>query len=284
MYIDESLSKGLRTAFWKFLESENGRLKAKLDVFLTKTHDLTSQKSAAKAFAALNKVADSPTLLHREITDSKKRAAWWAINLNSDPDHEFGAWNERVLRFDIYRWWAGTGMWQPTWLTTLIGEHCIARMFQRMKWDSVPKSHDLIPELKELALLVNWYNIANDLIAQNHNGLRLSLFIPTSNGAFFGVINPNDKGLNELRTFVGIHQFTEDQRRLWDSLRRINKDPLLNIHLGHTLDPSGLDKSRTADEWLTPVIEIIKLLLDNAHLLQNEIVQLHPSLVMKIVE
>ncbi len=33
-----------------------------------------------------------------------------------------------------------------------------------------------------------------------------------------------------------------------------------------------------------PVIEIVKQLLDNAHLLQNEIMQLHPSLCIKIVE
>lgn len=240
MVITESLAKGLRSAFWQYLEDENEKLLDKVSaVALMPAGDLSNPKQAKKYFRLLDVAASSPIVLYKEVTGKRKNAVWWSIFLHSDKAHQFDSWNEKALRFQSDRVSAYPQDWRPTWLTTIIGEHCVARLFQRMPWTEVPKPKDVFPELRELALLLPWYAALDNLIAQLNDGVTMTAFIPTSHGAFLGVHNPNDSGLMELRTFIGLHQMGNRQKALWEALRKAHGTNPFGAHLGEFMRPDN---------------------------------------------
>ncbi len=278
--VDEALAKGLRRQFWTYLAEENKRLLSKVQAAaFPPAGDLLNKKIAARFFKALDGAASSPVVLHREVTGKRAGAHWWSVYLDSDPNHEFNSWQEPALRVNVDRVWAQDQLWNPTWLTALLGEHCIARMYQRMPWQTMPTPQSLFPELSELARVLPWYIQAYAQIEKSFDGKRLSIFIPTTNGVFLGVVNPQDTELIELRTFVGKHQLREDQFELWGYLHKLAEHPHINEFRGALLDPTRAEYNRTVSTWYETLIAFIYLLVNHAHLLQDELEALHPSLI-----
>lgn len=277
--VDEALAKGLRRQFWTYLAEENKKLLSRVHaVALPPAGDLLNKKVAARFFKALDGTASSPVVLHREVTGKRASAHWWAIYLDSDPKHAFDSWQEPALRVNVQRVWAQNQSLNPTWLTALVGEHCIARMFQRMPWQTIPTPQSLFSELSELAQVLPWYIQAYGHIARKE-GKRLSVFIPTTNGVFLGVANPLDTELMELRTFVGKHQLRKDQLGLWGLLHELAKHPHICEYRGALLDPTRAEYKKTVDTWKDTMIWFICHLINHAHLLQDELEALHPSLI-----
>lgn len=283
MVIDESLAKGLRRQFWAYLTEENKKHLARLQAAaFPPAGDLLNKKIQARFFKSLDAAATSPVVLHREVTGKRAGAHWWAIYLDSDPEHAFDSWQEPALRVNVDRVWAQDQLWNPTWLTALVGEHCIARMFQRLPWAVPPTPQSLFPELCELARVLPWYIHAYEHIARKFDGKRLSVFIPTTNGVFLGVSNPADTELMELRTFVGKHQLREDQLQLWEYLHALSGHPHISEYLGALLDPTRMEYQKTVSVWNETMIAFIYYLINHAHLLQDELEALHPSLIRKV--
>ena len=281
--IDESLAKGLRRQFWAYLADENKKHLARLQTAaFPPAGDLLNKKIQARFFKNLDAAATSPVALHREVTGKRAGAHWWAIYLDSDPEHAFDSWQEPALRVNVDRVWAQNQLWNPTWLTALVGEHCIARMFQRLPWTEMPTQQSLFPELRELARVLPWYIQAYDHIYRKFEGKRLSVFIPTTNGVFMGVANPQDGELIELRTFVGKHQLRPDQLQLWQCLHALSSYPHISEYLGALLDPTRMEYKRTVNIWHETMIAFIYFLVNHAHLLQDELEALHPSLIRKV--
>lgn len=278
--VDEALAKGLRRQFWTYLAEENKRLLSRVQATaFPPAGDLLNKKIAARFFKALDAAASSPVVLHREVTGKRAGAHWWAIYLDSDPEHAFDSWQEPALRVNVNRVWAQNQLWNPTWLTALVGEHCIARMFQRMRWHTMPTPQSLFPELSELAQVLPWYIQAYEHIARRFEGKRLSVFIPTTNGVFLGIANPLDTELMELRTFVGKHQLRKDQLALWECLHELGKHPHISEYRGALLDPTRAEYKKTVDTWRDTMLWFIYHLINHAHLLQDELEALHPSLI-----
>lgn len=285
MYVDESLARGLRASFWAYLEAENASLLERIRTTATAyAGDLSNKKTAARFFKSMDAAARSPVVLHTETSGKRNNAVWWSIYLQSDPDHEYDSWNERALRFEVDRVWASGQVWHPTWLTTIIGEHCVARLFQRLPWTKTPTPRDVFPELRELALLLPWYNNANKQTAACHGGKRLSVFIPTTHGAFLGASNPIDHELNELRTFIGRHQFTQEQELLWQQLREIHQEPEIRTYLYALMDPTHAARQQTVAIWHETLIRIMWRLINSAHILQGDVTPLTPEEIQATVE
>jgi len=278
--VDEALAKGLRRQFWTYLAEENKKLLTRVHaVALPPAGDLLNKKIAGRFFTKLDQAASSPVVLNREVTGKRASAHWWAIYLDSDPEHAFDSWNEPALRVNVQRVWAQNQLLNPTWLTALVGEHCIARMFERLTWDAMPNQRSLFPELSELAQVLPWYIQAYSHIERKFDGKRLSVFIPTTNGVFLGVANPQDTELLELRTFVSKQQLREDQLALWDVLHEHGKHPHISEYLGALLDPTRGEYHKTVAVWKDTLLWFIYHLVNHAHLLQDELEALHPSII-----
>lgn len=278
--VDDALARGLRRQFWAYLAEENEKLLVSVEaVALRPAGDLLNKKIANRFFKALDSAATSPVVLNREVTGKRASAHWWAIYLDSDPLHAFNSWNEPALRFNVQRVWAQNQRLNPTWLTALVGEHCIARMFERLIWEQEPTPQSLFPELSELAQVLPWYIHAYEHIARSFDGKRLSVFIPTTNGVFLGIANPLDTELLELRTFVGKHQLRKDQLALWGSLHELGKHPHIREYRRALLDPSRREYKKTVGIWKETMIWFVYYLINNAHLLQDELEALHPSII-----
>lgn len=282
MVITESLAKGLRSAFWQYLEDENAKLLDRVTATALKpAGDLSNPKQANKFFRQLDAAASSPVVLHKEVTGRRKNAVWWSIFLHCDEAHPFNSWNEKALRFQSDRVSAHPQDWQPTWLTTLIGEHCVARLFQRMPWTEVPKPKDVFPELRELALLVPWYAMVDRLLAHENDGATLTAFIPTNHGAFLGVHNPNDSGLMELRTFIGLHQMGDRQKALWAALREAHGTNPFGTHLGDFMRPGNPKQKEVLIACHQAFVNTYNALVQYADLLGTEVLAEHPSLALE---
>lgn len=278
--LDEALAKGLRRQFWGYLAEENKKLLTRVHaVALPPAGDLLNKKIANRFFKALDQAASSPVVLHRDVTGKRASAHWWAIYLDSDPKHAFDSWNEPALRVNVQRVWAQNQLLNPTWLTALVGEHCIARMFERLTWDTMPTAQSLFPELSELARVLPWYIHAYEHIARKFEGKRLSVFIPSTNGVFLGIANPADAELLELRTFVGKHQLRKEQLVLWTILYELSKHPHISEYRGALLDPTHGEYHKTVAIWKDTLITFIYQLINHAHLLQDELEALHPSII-----
>ena len=257
MYIDESLAKGLSNEFWRYLQGENANLISRIKVVAnTPAGDLTNTKRQAKYFKELSSVANCDVALHEEISGKRKRAVWWTILLESDPQRQFNSWNERSLMFSIARVWAYPQDWNPTWLTTLVGEHCIMRLFQRLPWAKMPTTTDVFPELRELARLIPWYQRAYKAIRDKFDGRLLTIFIATTNGVFLGRVNPEDTNLLELRTFVSVNQLSPLQLELWNQLIEVTNSPQYMDYLHVILDTSGYQQ-QVNEGWSDWVIHLI---------------------------
>lgn len=279
MYIDESLARGLSNEFWRHLQGENASLIQRIKVVAnTPAGDLTNTKRQAKYFKELSAIAKCDVVLHEEISGKRKRAVWWTLLLECDPKRQVNSWNERSLMFSIARVWAYPQDWNPTWLTALVGEHCIMRMFQRMPWEQMPSPRDIFPELRELALLVPWYIRAYSAIRKKFDGRLLTIFIATSNGVFLGKVDPSDPELLELRTFVSVNQLTPKQLELWNQLIALTNAPEYMEYLNVILDTTGYQQ-QAKEGWSDWVIRLIILLTGYAELLQSDINTLHPSLI-----
>lgn len=280
MHVDESLAKGLKRQFWNFLAEENTRQLSRIRaVAFPPAGDLSNRKIAARFFKALDDVADSPVILHRDVTGKRNSSHWWSIHLDYDPEHCFNSWKEPALRVNVARVWARGQLWNPTWLTAMVGEHCITRMFQRLNWTCTPTPQSLLPELSELSRVLPWYIQAYWQIARKFEGRRLSVFIPTSHGVFLGISNPKDPELLELRTFVAKDQLRDNQLQLWSLLFNLSKSPPVSEYLGALLDPTRAEYHRTAKDWFDTLLGFMHLLLNHAHLLQDDLEALHPSLI-----
>ena len=274
MVITESLAKGLRADFWQYLESENEKLLGRVSrAASTPAGDLTNTKRANLFFRKLDSAASSQVVLHKEITGRRQHAVWWSIYLAEDESHRLDTWNERALRFECDRVSAYPQHWNPTWLTTIIGEHCVARLFQRLPWSDVPSPKDVFPELRELAKLIVWYQAVDSVITGTNPGLALSAFIPTTNGAFLGIHNPLDAGITELRTFIGRHQMTDGQRSLWDALRNASKLSPLDDHLGQRLRTEPGASSTALVSCAEAILAMTNALIAHRHLLSVEAIQ-----------
>lgn len=282
MVITESLAKGLRSAFWQYLEDENAKLFDRIEAVLARpAGDLSSPKRAAKFFRLLDEAASSPIVLHKEVTGKRKNAVWWSIYPAFDDAHPFNSWNEKAMRFDSDRVSAYPQDVQETWLTTLIGEHCVARLFQRLPWTEVPKPSDILPELRELVLLLPWYSAIDYTIVCRNTGASLTAFIPTSHGAFLGVHNPNDSGLMELRTFIGLHQMGGSQRALWEALREAHGSNPFGAYLGDFMRPGCPRMRDIIMSCQEPFLKTYNTLMTHGHFLGTEVLKLNPSLALE---
>lgn len=281
MYVDPHLARGLTQSFWTYVTEEAGKLLPRLIAASgVSAHDLSNAKQAARFFGGLTAVADkSPIVLHKEITGKRNSAVWWALYLDCDPAHPFDSWQEKALRFEVDRVWAVPRQRQPTWLNTLVGEHCISRLFQRLPWPGIeaPRSPDILSELRELALVAQWYDFANFHISHQFKGKRLSLFIPTSHGAFLGIANPTDEGLHELRTFISTKQMRPEQLELWQQLREVHARPEIAQYLHALFDPTFRRFNATANTWMDTGALLVARLMNHAALLQDEYDAIKPS-------
>ena len=283
MFIDESLSKGLRTDFWRLLADENKKLHAKLNhAFNSIQCDLTNKKNANKFFRSLDQAANSPIVLHREITGNRKSAVWWSAYLERDDSHSFNSWNEPALRFQSDRFHVHPGTWDPTWWTIIIGEHCIARLFQRLPWTSLPKPFDILPELRELALFCQWYAQADSVLHRSNEGVGVTVFMPTTNGAFLGRHNPQDGELIELRTFINKVQMSETQLSLWQKLTEAKSISPFGEYLGDLMRTAFDNRPElrvNACKACTPgMMAITNALGTHMSVLDVELVETNPSL------
>lgn len=128
MYIDESLAKGLRTAFWRYIDQYQEALLDRIRTAIHTQHGRAgTTKAANKLVAALDKAASSPVVLHHEVSGKNKAAVWYSLYLARSQD-VLNLWGEGCLRIESDRVTLHSQDWRPTWLTTTIGEHCIARM------------------------------------------------------------------------------------------------------------------------------------------------------------
>lgn len=171
--------------------------------------------------------------------------------------------------------------WRPTWLTTIIGEHCVARLFQRMSWSEVPKPKDVLPELRELALLPPWYAAVDHLITHQNNGATLTAFIPISHCAFLGVHNPNDSGVMELRTFIGLHQMGDRQKALWEALREAHGTNPFSTHLGDFMRPDNPRQNEVLISCHQALLNTHNTLVTYTDLLGTEVLSEDPSLALE---
>lgn len=76
-------------------------------------------------------------------------------------------------------------------------------------------------------------------MACQNNGTTLTAVVRTSHGAFLGIHPPpNDSGLTELRTFIGLHQMGDRQKVLSETLRAAHEANPIDAHLGNFMRPN----------------------------------------------
>lgn len=281
MRIDESLARGLTKELFNKLDEEYEKFVTQIAPFEYEyAGDLTRTKAANRFCKRLDAVAaKSPIILHHGTTGSRNHTHWWAIYLKCHAHLQDDAWRERVLSIDIERIWLLGQRPQPTYSNAFIGEHCIARLFQRTPWASMPKSFSVFDELRYLTEVLPWHIAAHGHIAQLHNGLRLSKFIPTPHGVFLGVSHPTDVDLMKLATFVSFDQLSDFQKQLWVYLFAVQSQSEIRQHFGLLLDPTNKLAEQHHQKWRPVTLQLIFYILNFAGLLQRELNALHPEVL-----
>lgn len=281
MRIDASLARGLAKEFFARVQVEANKFLERIEpAELAPAGDLSNKKAANRFCKKLDAIASKcPIVLQHRTTGVRNNAHWWATHPNFNHDLQDDVWNERVLSVYIERVWLVGQRLQPTYGHAFIGEHCIARLFQRMPWPSMPNSFSILEELRYLANVLPWHVKAHHYIAQLNGGLRLSKFIPTPHGVFLGVSHPSDVELMKLATFVSYDQLSDFQKELWSYLFVLQSHPDIEENLGIMLDPR-LDSSEVAKhKWWYPMFQFMCFIMNFAPLLQRELDTLHPHIL-----
>lgn len=245
MVVTESLAKGLRTNFLQLLERECLALDRRLDDLVWQRFDAKNTKQVNRYLKQLSEAAALPPVMHQGVYGSKHRSCWWALLLQPDRSRPVtDEWTEACLRIDIHRVYLSPHDWRFTFLPVLLGEHCIARLFQRLPWKADPYAAGILPELRELTANISWATILDALMTKLHPGIALSLFIPTTHGVFLGCHHPTDNGLFEIRTFVGKEQLTPRQLAFWQVLMDARAKTPMASFVGHLLQETAAPEAQ----------------------------------------
>lgn len=274
MVVTESLARGLRTNFWQLLERECLTLDRRLDNLVWQRFDAKNTKQVNRYLKQLTEAANLPPVMHQGIYGSKHRSCWWALLIQPDRSRPVtDEWTEACLRIDIHRVYLSPHDWRFTFLPVLLGEHCIARLFQRLPWEADPHAAGILSELRELTANINWATMLDALMTKLHPGLALSLFIPTTHGVFLGSHHPTDSGLFEIRTFVGKDQLTPRQLAFWSALMQARAKTPMTRFVGHLLQESVESQSEAVETCEASMMAVLQEFLNYQDVLSAELVQ-----------
>lgn len=283
MVITESLSRGLRADFWQFLDTQGQRLMLRINSVIAnelKCRPASTTKIVNRHIKLLDEAANSsPLALQRGVCGNKHKSRWWVIYPQVDRSRVLNDWNESCLRFDVHHINISPFLSKETWYTVLLGEHCIARLFQRLPWRNVPAATDILPELTELTSWLPWFVSIDKLSTDANKGFVFFAFLPTANGVFLGAHHPNDFGIIEIRTFVSIEQLSARQLALWTAIMRVRKStPSLQRNLGAMVSGSREEKLKAGAECLEAMTELVNINAEFSDVLLEELLAQHPSL------
>lgn len=284
MVITESLARGLRADFWQLLDDEGQRLMRRINTVVTKElggKPASTTKAVNRHIKLLDTaIAASPLALHSGVCGSKQNSKWWLIYPQVDRSRALNDWRESSLRFDTYRINISPFSTQETWYTVLLGEHCVARMYQRMPWSDTPAARAILPELKELAAWLPWFISMDNMAVKLHAGHVFYAFMPTLNGVFLGSHHPADFDIIELRTFVAKHQLSPRQLALWSAIMDIRRaTPAFQTYLGAMVTGSTVEKLIAGEHCLTAMTQLLNIHGEFKDVLLEELVEQHPSLI-----
>lgn len=283
MVITESLSRGLRADFWQLIDAEGQRLMVRINSVIAnelKCRLASTTKVVNRHLKLLDDaVLSSPLALQSGICGNKHHSKWWVIYPQVDRSRALNDWNESCLRFDVHRINISPFSSRETWYTYLIGEHCIARLFQRIPWKNVPSSKDILPELKDLAGWIPWFAVIDRMSAKIKEGSVLQAFLPTTNGVFLGSHHPEDFGVIEIRTYVSKKQLSPRQLALWTAIMRVRQStPKLQTFLGAMVTGTREEYLQAGGECMAAVEELLKINNEYLDVLLEELLEQHPSL------
>lgn len=283
MVITESLARGLRADFWQLLDEEGRRLMMRVNSVIAaelKCIPASTTKVVNRHIKLLNDaVKNSPLALQHGVCGTKHKSKWWVIYPQVDRSRPLNDWNESCLRFDVHRINVSPFRSIENWYSFLLGEHCVARVFQRMHWEAPPAAKDIFPELKELAGWLPWFSIIDNLSTKLGNGRVLFVFLPTSNGVFLGSHHPDDFGIFEIRTYVSKKQLSPRQLGLWTAIMDVRKStPDLQIHLGALVAGTSNETQEGYMRCLDAIKELVSINEEFIDVLFEELLEQHPSL------
>lgn len=283
MVVTESLSRGLRADFWQYLDTHGQRLMLRINSVIEnelKCRPATTSKVVNRHIKLLDDaVGSSPLALQRGVCGNKHKSKWWLIYPQVDRSRALNDWNESCLRFDVHRINISPFSSLETWYTVLLGEHCVARLFQRMPWSNTPTATDILPELKELAGWIPWFVNIDHMSAKFHEGHVLYAFLPTSNGVFLGSHHPDDFGIIEIRTFVAKEQLRPRQLALWTAIMTVRQStPQLQTQLGALVTGTADEQLQMGKQCFEAMTELLNINGTYIDVLLEELLEQHPSL------
>lgn len=281
MLVDESLARGLREGFWGFINvHQKPRIAAIAKVVQQRYGVPGTTKEGNKLVNALSKAATaSPVTLHHGQAGKNKGAAWFSLFLEfSDEEESRTVHGEPVLRVS----WDCIPLfprdWNINWLSNTISQHCVQRMFQRLPWSAPPTATSIFPELKELVLLMPWYQLQRTVF-EERDEVSISLFLPTSHGAFLGQSPDENPAITEIKTFISLEQMRPNQLELWQLLRDSHRFSPLNenLHWFFQTDESRMIKAVDAcDDALSAMRLAFRSSIENKTI--KELIEDNPSL------
>lgn len=283
MVITESLSRGLRADFWQLIDDEGKRLMLRINTVIAKELKcrLASTTKVVNRHLKLldDAVQTSPLALQSGVCGKKQKSKWWVIYPQVDRARALNDWNESCLRFDVHHIYISPFSSKENWYSILIGEHCIARLFQRMPWEKVPMAKDILPELKELAGWLPWFVTIDRMSSKMNEGRVLYAFLPTANGVFLGSHHPKDFGVIELRTYVSKEQLSRRQLALWTAIMRVRQTtPKLETFRGALVAGTREDCIEAGEQCRDAVTELLNINNEYLDVLLEELLEQHPSL------
>ena len=266
--VDDSLARGFRNAFLRYVEAEQERVFNRVGACIS-GHDHgphVPRKKAHGFMRELDGAAKSPLVLHRRTLEARRLSRWWYVQPYVSKDYPVNNWQENVLTLEYT---IVLPLQQVIWTDTkrfhfTVSTHAIQRIFQRISWPELPTEKSIIPELAELVLYAPaWWSalLSSEVTADGaEEKFRYLAFIPTQHGAFLGNF---DEPMLDLRTFICTEQMTQKQLSLWKDAMQIHAsfDPILRLDENILLLVS-MSRFELDDKYLKIVEEANRLIHD----------------------
>lgn len=230
MRVDEKLARGLEKDFWRWLDSQEDLMEKQIPEAISQLPPVFPNLKYIQAGLIMldEAIHDIPGVLDKGVAGTKMNSAWWCLALGTEHEHEFKGREEKALRFDVLKYFFSASSYQPSYLTLTLAGHCIARLFERLSWQELPTPESILPEFKELADLFYFYVQLSEGVEKHEIlSLRPPVFIPTKNGVFLGIQNPDDWEMAEVRTFIGNSMLSARQAEFANQLRAIHSRPAI---------------------------------------------------------
>lgn len=225
--IDESLAKGLTR---RFLEEYHAQSIRKIERFRPEPKALCSRAAWLK-FVKNFQSAGNTWAVHAGVYGSNRKPNIGFMTLVRTEHNALKDWDESMLRFMRWDFSFHHGAGLDRDIPLALSHHVIQRVFQRSKFSRDTCFKDVFKFFKqEFSYIPFWYGIYFALCvpykcqrSEIRNG-SISVPIPSKDGLFLCDFTfPDDRKLPkcDIRTFVGTHQFSEDQDQIFQVMKDV---------------------------------------------------------------